>query len=173
MWPRREPNLTAELAAMREHLRKLEAREGMWPLPACRVYNDANLPTLTGVLTALTFNSERYDTDDMHSVLANTNRITFNTAGIYAVVAQVNWETQTPPVGRRWVGIQLNGVTYITQFEVAAEVVDGRFNISFPTHYEFAATDWIQVMVFHTAGIALNVQSNANYSPEFSAARIA
>jgi len=173
MWPRREPNLTAELAAMREHLRKLEAREGMWPLPACRVYNDANLPTLTGVLTALTFNSERYDTDNMHSMVANTERITFNTAGVYAVVAQVNWETQTPPVGRRFAGIRLNGATYIAQFEVAPEAADGRFNISFPTKYEFSVADYIELLVFQTSGGGLNIQSNANYSPEFSAARIA
>ena len=52
--------------------------------PACRLTNSSNLTGYTSG-SAITFNTETYDTDDMHSTVSQTDRITIQTAGIYLV----------------------------------------------------------------------------------------
>ena len=56
--------------------------------PAVRLTGSANL-TGYGSGNVITYNTETYDTDDMHSTSTNTSRITFQTAGVYLVVFSV------------------------------------------------------------------------------------
>src|SRR4051794_16526480 len=56
-------------------------------LPSCAVYNDAAQSIPDGALTALTFNTEHFDTDSIHSTSSNTSRLTCQTAGIYVITA--------------------------------------------------------------------------------------
>src|SRR5262245_7924090 len=54
--------------------------------PACRVYNsDDSNGVVDQTDLAVSFDSERFDTDNMHSTSSNKSRITFNTAGVYVV----------------------------------------------------------------------------------------
>src|SRR5919108_3594221 len=59
--------------------------------PACMVYRTSNLSVANNTLTSVPFNVELYDTDTMHSTLANTERITFTTAGVYVVTFEAVW----------------------------------------------------------------------------------
>lgn len=52
--------------------------------PRCKVYDNTGIAITTDTL--LTFDSEVYDTDSMHSTTTNTSRIVFTTAGLYEVV---------------------------------------------------------------------------------------
>jgi|688.fasta_scaffold1060402_1 hypothetical protein len=56
--------------------------------PAARVGNTANITSYTNN-TDITWNTETYDTDEMHSTSTNTARITINTPGIYSVLLQI------------------------------------------------------------------------------------
>lgn len=56
--------------------------------PAVRVYNSASINPYTSG-NAITWNSESYDTDGMHSTSTNTGRITIQTDGIYRVFFQL------------------------------------------------------------------------------------
>lgn len=136
--------------------------------PRVRVYNSANISIPNGTLTALTFNSERFDSDTMHSTAANTGRITFTTAGGYDVGCGVAFAANA--TGQRDCSIRLNGTTPIAYDARAAApaTVDTVFCIS--TFYEFAAGDFIEVYVFQNSGAALNVRASGNISPEFWAA---
>lgn len=57
--------------------------------PACRLINTANVSPYTSG-SAITWNSESFDTDNMHSTTTNTDRITIATAGIYYVYGVVS-----------------------------------------------------------------------------------
>jgi len=52
--------------------------------PMVRLTGSANLTSYTSA-NVITYNTETYDTDDMHSTVTNTSRITFQTAGVYLV----------------------------------------------------------------------------------------
>ena len=78
-----------------------------------RVYNSAAQSITTSSATALTFDTERYDTDTIHSTSVNTSRLTCITAGIYIISGQMEFASNT--VGLREVFIQLNGTTRIPE----------------------------------------------------------
>lgn len=63
--------------------------------PECQVYDAAGLTVTNSTFTLLTFNTEAYDTDSMHSTSSNTSRININTSGMYEVELYVNLPTAT------------------------------------------------------------------------------
>lgn len=132
--------------------------------PRCRVFNNAAISVAHNTDTPLGFNSERYDTDNMHSTVTTITRITFNTAGTYSVGASVSFPSAT---GIRSLVIVRNGVTSLVGQRVRA--LGGGFSdiISCNTVYTFAATDYITATVYQDSGAALNVLSAAEFSPEF------
>lgn len=141
------------------------------PIPACRVYHGANQSIANNLFTALTFNSERYDTAAMHSTSVNPTRITIPAAGIYSIGGNVSFQAHA--TGYRGLGIRLNGTAYLASVLVPA-VLGGVVGteIDIAGNYVLAANDYIELMVGHTAGVALNVMLAPNYSPEFWATRL-
>ena len=133
--------------------------------PACRVYNNAAIPITQSVNTALTFNSERVDTDAMHSTVTNTGRITFNTAGEYIVGVNVEWAFNATSF--RLLGIRLNGSTIIGQVLGPPESTGVGTQQSVVTKYKFAINDYIEVVVQQNTTGSLNITSIGNYVPEF------
>ena len=139
--------------------------------PACRVYHNANQSVNDNTATVVAFNSERYDTDNMHSTSSNTSRITINTAGLYLVV----FNGRFPAANDYNVAachLRLNGSTLIASNSggrAVTAVADLALGVT--TTYKFAATDYVEVLVLqdNTANAARNLESVGNYSPEFSA----
>lgn len=60
-------------------------------VPAAYVYRSSALPITNAGNTAVTFNAERYDTDGMHDLAVNTERMTCVTPGIYQFNVFVEW----------------------------------------------------------------------------------
>lgn len=133
--------------------------------PCCRVYNDASIEVANASVTALTFNSERYDTDTMHSTSSNQGRITFTTAGKYLVIGQVVWAVDS--TGYRYIQIKLNGSTVIA--DVRQDACSSYTSQIVTTVYDFAATNYVELIAYQTSGDALDAIVSANFSPEFSA----
>ena len=129
--------------------------------PHCRVYNSANISIPNNTLTALTFNSERVDTDTMHSTVTNTGRITMTTAGWYDVGGAIQWPAAA--AGARAVYLRVNGTNYIAakRLDNAAQV-----DMEVSTSWQFAAADYVEVVVLQVSGGALNVVAAASSSPE-------
>lgn len=135
--------------------------------PACRVYNNANISiTTSGVAQALTFNSERYDTDSMHSTSADTGRITFNTAGLYHVFATIEFASNA--TGYRQAYLRVNGTTVIAASSCPAATSLGT-ELMLSCVWKFAAADYVEVFVAQLSGGALNVAGASAFSPEFGA----
>ena len=135
--------------------------------PGARVYRSTNQNITTSTGTVITFDSERYDTDTLHSTVSNTSRLTASRAGKYAISCHVEWTSNS--TGGRWVRLLLNGATVIAQdFRLGASSSTDALNMSLSTIYTLAASDYVEVQVWHNRGSGLNVLSSANYSPEFA-----
>jgi len=137
--------------------------------PACRIYNSASISIPTGALTVLTFDSERYDTDSMHSTSVNTSRITINTAGVYILTGTVSFPANA--TGFRQTALRLNGGTFIAS-DVRASIATG-IELIIATTWKFAAADYVELLVQQTSGAPLNVTSLSAYSLEFAASWVA
>jgi hypothetical protein len=133
-------------------------------VPSCRVYNNAAISIGNNSVQVLTFNSERWDTDEIHSTVTNTGRLTCQTAGLYNIFGHVQFAANT--TGIRSVLIRLNGSTYLASqlnHQSSAAVAE----LSVNTIYSLSASDYVELMVYQNSGGALNVNAAANYSPEF------
>ena len=132
--------------------------------PRVRVYNSADISIANGGSgTLLTFNSERFDSDTMHSTAANTGRITFTTAGTYLVGCNVAFASAAGAY--RDLYCYLNGAT-IVAFQTVAPVSGQPTRLSLSTLYAFTAGQYIEFYAGQNSGAAINVTASGNYSPE-------
>jgi hypothetical protein len=135
-------------------------------MPHARVYNSANISVANSTNTALTFNSERYDTGATHSTSSNTSRLTVPSGGggVYHIGGCAVFASNATGVRALW--IQVNGATRIAQVAVpASSATDQGMHVS--CDYLLAAGDYVELACIQTSGGALNVTASANYSPEF------
>jgi len=136
-----------------------------------RVYNSANISTTNAAFTVLTFNSERYDTDDIHSTTTDTSRLTCKTAGKYLIVANVEFAAHT--TGVRGVQIRLNGSTTAIADSLYQATSGGYTTIiNMSTICDLAVNDYVECHVYQNSGGALNVISRNYRSPQFMMQRI-
>ena len=134
--------------------------------PSARVYNDADIGISHNTLTALTFNSERWDTDEIHSTVSNTGRLTCKTAGLHGIYGHIRFAPNVS--GSRIISIRLNGTDVIAHQRVSAIPASGdETSISIYTEYVLAVNDYVELLVFHNSGTTLSVTYTAKYSPEF------
>lgn len=139
---------------------------------SARVYNSGNLAVASGDATTLTFNTERWDTDTIHSTSSNTGRLTATTAGKYQITGMVEW-AQSGDIGLRRLQIQLNGATIIaTQDCENRPPGDTTVACSITTHYNLSATDYVELIATQRAASSLNVLATSNYSPEFAMVKV-
>lgn len=139
--------------------------------PACRVFHNTTQALTNGGEFTVALNSERFDTDSMHSTGALNERITFNTAGIYILQACIEF---TPALDYtvRYVYFRLNGTTALNiAITESADVADMNNSLILSTLYKFSASDYVEIRATQSnvAAAARNIVSNANRSPEVSA----
>lgn len=137
--------------------------------PVARAYNNAAIALSAGAWTTLTLNSERTDTDGMHSTSTNTSRLTVPSggAGQYLIGAHVEFDSSAIGVGLYVaVRILLNGATTIARATLQPSFGDALdATISLLTLYPLAVADYVEMQAYSTQ--ALNVLASGNYSPEF------
>jgi hypothetical protein len=122
--------------------------------------------------TALTFNTEAWDDDELHSLSTNTDRLTIRTAGVYFIAAQVRFAANG--TGARELQIRLNGVTTLAQADcLAIAQANGLVYLNLVTFWKLMVGDYLSAVVYQASGAALNVESAGACSPAFMAARIA
>lgn len=139
--------------------------------PACRVYHslDQSIPTGAG-FTALAFDSERFDTEDMHDVATNNSRITCKTAGKYLIIGNIKWAANA--TGTRSVRILLNGSTEIAFNRVPNNGASTTVFHSVSSIYAFDVGHYVELSVQQNSGGALNATSYSADNPEFMMARV-
>jgi hypothetical protein len=137
----------------------------------CKIYNSASISIPNSADTVLTFDSELFDNDTMHSTSSNTGRITIAHAGLYLITAFVRFADNA--TGRRTMLIQCNGGSFIAGQQVQSVTSDSEGTVlTASAVYDAEVNDYFQVVVNQTSGGALDVYVNENFSPAFSAVRI-
>lgn len=106
--------------------------------PMCKVSLSANvaIPSGGGAFTGLSWDTESYDSDGMHSTVTNSSRIALNSSGLWAITTQIVWKGS--PAASDWTRIMLDGVTPL------GGDLDGAINIDpYPqtAHARYLATD--------------------------------
>ncbi|MCL5291272.1 MAG: hypothetical protein M1548_01915 [Actinobacteria bacterium] len=134
--------------------------------PAARAYHNTNQSIPNGVTTVLAFNSERFDTDNIHDLITNNSRLTCRTAGRYLIVGNCAFEFN--PTGSRLVEIIKNGSFYSAQLSNNAVTTAGwGTNLSISVIEDMNVNDYVELRVLQTSGVAVNILSLANFTPEF------
>lgn len=134
-----------------------------------RAYHNANQSIPNSTYATLAFNSERYDTDAIHDNATNNSRLTCKTAGKYLIIGLFEWGTNVN--GGRWIGLYLNGTTYIGTLRVAV-AADGSVTCLVSVINDLNINDYVELQCFQDSGGALNVRYVPQSSPEFMMQRI-
>jgi hypothetical protein len=136
--------------------------------PSCRVYNNANISINDSTSTVLTFNSERWDNNEMHND-ADTTKLRCRETGLYSIILNISFASNA--TGRRNVWIELNGSDIIASVEVEPSQSDTT-RIIVSTQYRLEKGDYLKAKAYQSSGGALNVLYTGNYSPEFMMTKI-
>jgi hypothetical protein len=139
-----------------------------------RVFNSADItvPNMKpDEWTSLTFNSERWDTANLHETATNSGRLKAPVAGKYYIFASITWET---PIGSGLWGLRLhlNGTSVIAEQTLPNTGASFRISMSVGTLYALNAGDYVEAQVFQNNGNPLLIRSIAATSPEFGMARV-
>ena len=143
--------------------------------PGCHVSRSTNQTIPTGVETVLTFDNERFDTDNIHDTVTNTSRLTCRTAGKYVVTATVTFNTSSGGT-QRYAFPRLNGTGSLGYFKSptfasTAPAVSGAQIV------DLVAGDYLELLAYQDSGGNLDVLSGGvgptgQWSPEFSMMKI-
>lgn len=124
--------------------------------PSCNAYDSGVTSVGNATWTVLDADSERWDTDGMHSLVTNTSRITIQTTGKYEASAMAEYATGGTGLGR---GIRflVNGTTtYYAQIVHGPTGVPARVQGS--RRIELTAGDHLQTQAWHDIGSTQNVE---------------
>lgn len=111
-------------------------------LSGARVYNSGGFLGLT-TTTALTFDSESFDTDGYHSTVSNTSRLTVPADGRYLIGCEIGIDDSTS--ANYDVGIILNGTTTITHWQ--QQPLTGIDHCTLCTPWSATANDYFEVVI--------------------------
>jgi len=139
--------------------------------PHARVFHSTTQSLANANLTALNFNSERWDNNSIHDTSTNNSRLTLNRVGLWAVFANVGFAFHA--TGSRSIQIQMNGNIadrYGAGLVAAASAGSVETIISVYTEIRAAAvTDYVELLAFQDSGGSLNTAVISKFSPDFGA----
>lgn len=131
---------------------------------AARVFNSVLISVVNTTNTLLTYDSEQFDTQAMHSTVTNTGRLTVATGwgGQYECGASGNWGANF--TGYRQLGLRINGTTQIIDDIVNPTAVAGYCSQSASALYVFVAGDYVDSFCSQSSGGNLNYNALASYA---------
>lgn len=129
----------------------------------CHLWKSGTQSINNATDTALTWDSEQFDTDSFHSTSTNTSRITIPSgkAGKYLFTARINWTTNS--TGSREFKFFKNGTE---QFWAPAALAATQTNNTYSTIWDAAVGDYYEAYVWQNSGGALT--TIGGLSAEFS-----
>lgn len=133
-----------------------------------RVFHNAAQSIANATHTAVAFNSERFDTNEIHDTATNNTRLTCKTAGKYLIGGTLEYAANASGIFRI-AAIRLNGATFISSGKETFPTGGLAHLVSAETQtlYDLAVNDYVELMAYQDTGGALNVNASGNYSPEF------
>ncbi|MBA7588796.1 hypothetical protein ES708_30865 [subsurface metagenome] len=134
----------------------------------CRVDRNSPQTIPNATTTTLIFDTEDYDTDEMHDLIVDPERITIKTAGIYLIV--FHGEFYTNSTGYRRCYIYRNARVIAQTRKDADTLTWTSFNLS--TIYQCIVKEYLTVRVYQNSGADLVFQRASHWTPFFMAQRI-
>lgn len=131
----------------------------------CRLWNSADIsanPSAT-----LTFNTERYNSFGMHSLTANTSRITAPRTGLMIFGGGVLFAANATGYRQLYVSLNVGATIIATEAVQAITVAAITTQLVVAGAYPVTAGDYIELNASQGSGGALNVTSGSDYSPHF------
>ena len=118
--------------------------------PRCSVYSGSTgFSCTTGAGQLVTWDSELYDTDSMHSTSSATTRLTAQTPGLYEIKGQYNFGTNG--TGQRQVAIFKNGAPQCYESTNALAASQSTL-LSLSKDLYLAAGDYVEFQVQQNSG---------------------
>jgi hypothetical protein len=136
-------------------------------MAGCRVYKNALQSIANATEVAINLDTERVDTDGFHDTVTNNTRLTIPTglAGTYVITGNITWATNA--TGIRQVGLRLNGSNAIA-IQTTNGVAGVNTCMSVTTTHALVVGDYVEMTVYQTSTVTLDVARVASYSPELS-----
>ena len=120
-----------------------------------RVERTSDLAIANATWTAVTWNTERVDTDGIWAAGTPT-RFTPQHAGYYTVEGCINFLSNA--TGLRGIGVRLNGTTMVRMQQLAAiNGADTALAVTAGMHLFNGTTDYAEIMAYQNSGGALNL----------------
>ncbi len=133
--------------------------------PGCRVYNTSYQTISNTTITAITYNSESYDsTGSMHSTSSLTSRIVAPVAGRYVVNGHVIFFGNA--TGSRIIYIYVNGAN-VSSRQLNPHDANS-FSMEISDTLLLAASDYVELRVYQASGGNLSVGGNSTIVGAFS-----
>ena len=121
--------------------------------PSVDVYNTTNQSVLNSTTTLLTWNSENWDSEAIHSTSVNTGRLTCVTEGKYIVTTNLIFSSNN--TGVRQIVIDKNGAQVWSQIFPQNNAGEDQIGTVFVL--ALAVNDYVTCSVWHGAGVTLTV----------------
>lgn len=122
--------------------------------PYVRVGASANPSIPNSAMTTVAFDTEAYDTDNIHSTTVNNSRLTATTAGFYSIGGTLSYTANA--TGYRALQILLNGATVLAGQGFVSSALSQSANwLNVSTMMFLSAADFVEVQTFQSSGGAL------------------
>lgn len=132
-----------------------------------RAYRSTSQSIATATATSVSFSTTRYDQANFWSA-GNPTRLTVPETGTYMIFGHVIYDVNS--TGYRLTRLRLNGTTYLAGDSKPA--VSGDVTVaSVATMYRLTASDYVELVVFHSVGASLNLLILDSYGAELAIAR--
>jgi hypothetical protein len=125
-----------------------------------RVTNTAAQSISTATNTALTWDTENFDTDTLHSTVSNTSRLTASVTGKWRVNGSAMFAASG--TGSRNIFIRKNGSTNYADIYMPS-IAGDPFTLSISDTIDLTAGDYVELVVWQNSGGALNVGSTRTF----------
>jgi hypothetical protein len=127
------------------------------------VYKSGDQTISNATDTAITFDSEFFDTDALHSTSTNTSRLTVPTGkgGKYLICGTVGFAPNA--TGSRGIRVYKNGsvISYATVLQTVTVASNGSF-VPFSIVTQLSAADYIEIFAYQSSGISLSVTGTSS-----------
>lgn len=140
-----------------------------------RVYHSESQDIPTDEWAILAFDSERWDTENIHNTITNNSRLTCRTAGKYLIAATIDFsiDKEAPNLPAScFVYVIVNGITVILGASLMARADDLLLKFATSTVWDLAIDDYIEVLVAQLSGADAQITLDDAAASEFMMQRI-
>lgn len=135
-------------------------------IPGVRARNSGGTNISDSTLTPLTFDTNDYDNDSMHSTSTNTSRLVAPIDGVYEVTGDVIWHPNA--TGTRVLYITKNGSTDVAYTEVPVNSSGTDTGQQATTQVNLGAGDYVQLRAYQNSGSTIIISGLSDISPIFA-----